>query len=94
MLLLIILFLIFIDRPEYSETFLAHFSKTRTYIRLKAQIIRMKEDHVEKLRLSRAKRDASKLKRGKTVNKKTALSCEIRNNMTVRDYSQRAYHTL
>ena len=54
----------------------------------------MKEDLVEKLRQSRAKRDAAKLKRGKTVNKKTATSCEIRNNMTVRDYSQRAYHAL
>ena len=54
----------------------------------------MKEDHAEKLRQSRARRDAAKLKRGKQINKKTAISCEIRNNMTVRDFSQRAYHTL
>ena len=76
-----------IGRPEYSRKFLAHFSKTRTYIRLKAQTIRIKEDQDEKLKLAKLKRAEKQAKNG------TNLTVANYQNFTVRDHCQRAYQT-
>ena len=76
-----------IGRPEYSRKFLAHFSKTRTYIRLKAQTIRIKEDLEEKLKLAKLKRAEKQAKNGTNI--------RVANNQdfSVRDHCQRAYQT-
>ena len=76
-----------IGRPEYSRKFLAHFSKTRTYIRLKAQTIRIKEDQEEKLKLAKLKRAEKQAKNG------TNLAVANYQNFSVRDHCQRAYQT-
>ena len=76
-----------IGRPEYSRKFLAHFSKTRTYIRLKAQTIRIKEDQEEKLKLAKLKRAEKQAKNG------TNLTVANHQNFSVRDHCQRAYQT-
>ena len=76
-----------IGRPEYSRKFLAHFSKTRTYIRLKAQTIRIKEELEQKLKLAKEKRTEKQAQNGKTLN-------VARNqDFSVRDHCQRAYQT-
>ena len=76
-----------IGRPDYSRKFLAHFSKTRTYIRLKAQTIRIKEDQEEKLKLAKLKRAEKQAKNG------TNLAVANYQNFSVRDHCQRAYQT-
>ena len=76
-----------IGRPEYSRKFLAHFSKTRTYIRLKAQTIRIKEDQEEKLKLAKLKRLEKQAKNG------TNMRGANHQDFSVRDHCQRAYQT-
>ena len=83
-------FSFFLDRPEYTRKFLAHFVKSRTYLRLKAQIIRMKEEITEKLLKSKKKRQAAQAKKAAKTN--TAVKPTSSNiGMTARDFKQRAY---
>ena len=83
-------FFFFLDRPEYTRKFLAHFVKSRTYLRLKAMIIRRKEEITEKLLKSKKKRQAAQAKKAAKTN--TAVKPTSSNiGMTARDFKQRAY---